>query len=157
MQLTKPKSWHRSSWNWEAKSSCSCTRLNPSSGYNRMEYWRLGPQLWSASRLLSLTTGHQGGHCLADSHPRSLWGGKGNQPAVTDLVLARDDSHGRKADQKLWNLPSGKTWDTKMAGSRHELYAGCLCQKVAMDLVGFMSETSRGNKWILVLMDHFTT
>ena len=45
---------------------------------------------------------------------------------------------------------------TKAAGGRQRLYAGRPWQKVAVDLVGPMSETPRGNKWILVLTDHFT-
>ena len=45
---------------------------------------------------------------------------------------------------------------THPAGGQQRLYAGRPWQKVAVDLVGPMPETSRGNKWILVLMDHFT-
>ena len=36
------------------------------------------------------------------------------------------------------------------------MFAGRPWQKVAVDLVGPMPETPRGNKWILVLTDHFT-
>ena len=36
------------------------------------------------------------------------------------------------------------------------MHAGRPWQKLAVDLVGSMPETSRGNKWILVLVDHFT-
>ena len=39
---------------------------------------------------------------------------------------------------------------------RQRLHAGRPWQKLAVDLVGPMPETSRGNKWILVLVDHFT-
>lgn len=36
------------------------------------------------------------------------------------------------------------------------LHAGRPWQRVAIDLVGPLSETERGNRWILVLSDHFT-
>ena len=36
------------------------------------------------------------------------------------------------------------------------MYAGRPRQKVAIDLVGPMPETRAGNRWILVIMDHFT-
>ena len=36
------------------------------------------------------------------------------------------------------------------------MYAGRPWQKVAVDLVGPMPETPAGNRWILVIMDHFT-
>ena len=39
--------------------------------------------------------------------------------------------------------------------SQH-LHSGRPWQRVAVDLVGPMPETPRGNKWILVLTDHFT-
>ena len=51
---------------------------------------------------------------------------------------------------------AAKSGGTHPAGSRQRLFAGRPWQKVAVDLVGPMPETSRGNKWILVLMDHFT-
>ena len=40
--------------------------------------------------------------------------------------------------------------------SRQRLYAGRPWQKVAIDLVGPMPKTQRGNQWISVLSDHFT-
>ena len=51
---------------------------------------------------------------------------------------------------------AAKQGGNKAAGGRQRLFAGRPWQKVAVDLVGPMPETSRGNKWILVLMDHFT-
>ena len=36
------------------------------------------------------------------------------------------------------------------------MYAGWPWQKVAVDLVGLMPETWARNRWILVVMDHFT-
>ena len=51
---------------------------------------------------------------------------------------------------------AAKQGGTRAAGGRQRLYAGRPWQKVAVDLVGPMPETSRGRKWILVLMDHFT-
>jgi len=39
---------------------------------------------------------------------------------------------------------------------RRRLYAGWLWQVVAVNLVGPMPSTPRGNSWILVLIDHFT-
>ena len=40
--------------------------------------------------------------------------------------------------------------------NRQRLYAGRLWQKLAIDLVGRLLQTARGNVWILVLTDHFT-
>ena len=51
---------------------------------------------------------------------------------------------------------AAKQGGTHTAGSRQRLFAGRPWQKVAVDLVGPMPETSRGHKWILVLTDHFT-
>ena len=51
---------------------------------------------------------------------------------------------------------AAKQGGTRATGERQRLYAGRPWQKVAVDLVGPMPETSRGHKWILVLMDHFT-
>ena len=45
---------------------------------------------------------------------------------------------------------------TKGTQGRQRLYAGRPWQKVAIDLVGPMPETTKGNSWILVLVDHFT-
>ena len=42
------------------------------------------------------------------------------------------------------------------AGGRRRLFAGRPWQQVAIDLVGPFPPTSRGNRWILVLSDHFT-
>ena len=49
-----------------------------------------------------------------------------------------------------------KTGGLQPAQGRRRLYAGRPWQKVAVDLVGPMPETPRGNKWILVISDHFT-
>ena len=51
---------------------------------------------------------------------------------------------------------AAKGGGTHPAGGQQRLFAGRPWQKVAVDLVGPMPLTSRGNKWILVLMDHFT-
>ena len=51
---------------------------------------------------------------------------------------------------------AAKGGGTTSSGGRQRLYAGRPWQKVAVDLVGPMPETARGNKWILVLIDHFT-
>ena len=51
---------------------------------------------------------------------------------------------------------AAKGGGTHAAGGRQRLYAGRPWQKVAVDLVGPMPETARGNRWILVLTDHFT-
>lgn len=42
------------------------------------------------------------------------------------------------------------------SGNRQRLYSGRPWQKVAVDLVGPLPQTERGNQWILVLTDHFT-
>ena len=44
----------------------------------------------------------------------------------------------------------------QVTGGRRCMYAGWPWQKVAMDLVGLMPETWAGNRWMLVVMDHFT-
>ena len=49
-----------------------------------------------------------------------------------------------------------KPGGNKPPSSRQRLYAGRPWQKVAIDLVGPMPKTQRGNQWILVLSDHFT-
>ena len=49
-----------------------------------------------------------------------------------------------------------KTGGKVNPGSRQRMYAGRPWQKVAVDLVGPFPETIRGNKWVLVVMDHFT-
>ena len=51
---------------------------------------------------------------------------------------------------------AAKSGGTHPAGGKQRLYAGRPWQKVAIDLVGPMPTTPRGNRWILVLMDHFT-
>ena len=51
---------------------------------------------------------------------------------------------------------TAKHGGTKDPQSRQRLYAGRPWQKVAVDLVGPMPTTPKGNKWILVLTDHFT-
>ena len=51
---------------------------------------------------------------------------------------------------------AAKHGGTKGPQGRQRLYAGRPWQRVAVDLVGPMPETSRGNRWILVLVDHFT-
>ena len=45
---------------------------------------------------------------------------------------------------------------TKGPQERQRLHAGRPWQSVTVDLVGPMPETSKGNRWILVLVDHFT-
>ena len=49
-----------------------------------------------------------------------------------------------------------KTGGLHPAQGRRRLHAGRPWQKLAVDLVGPMPETPRGNKWILVISDHFT-
>ena len=51
---------------------------------------------------------------------------------------------------------AAKHGGTKGAQGKQRLHAGRPWQKVAIDLVGPMPETARGNRWILVLVDHFT-
>jgi len=75
--------------------------------------------------------------------------------------------------QLQWFLP-GMTWDVQLqvqrcevcqtskhgrpteAAGRRRLHAGRPWQVVAVDLVGPMPTTVRGNNWIPVLTDHFT-
>ena len=49
-----------------------------------------------------------------------------------------------------------KSGGLKAVSGRIRMYAGRPWQKVAVDLVGPMPETRAGNKWILVIMDHFS-
>ena len=51
---------------------------------------------------------------------------------------------------------AAKKGGTHAPGGRQRLFAGRPWQKVAIDLVGPMPATPRGNRWILVLTDHFT-
>ena len=51
---------------------------------------------------------------------------------------------------------SAKHGGTAGSVGTRRLYAGRPWQVVAVDLVGPMPETPRGNRWILVLTDHFT-
>ena len=50
----------------------------------------------------------------------------------------------------------GKAGGLLPAQGRRRLFAGRPWQKLAMDLVGPMPQTERGNRWILVISDHFT-
>ena len=50
----------------------------------------------------------------------------------------------------------GKHGGVQTSQRRHRLFAGRPWQRVAVDLVGPMPKTARGNQWILVLTDHFT-
>ena len=49
-----------------------------------------------------------------------------------------------------------KSGGSKQPGERQILYAGRPWQKMAVDLVGPLPETPRGNKYILVMTDHFS-
>lgn len=49
-----------------------------------------------------------------------------------------------------------KNSSTNKTNKKQRLYCGRPWQKVAIDLVGPMPITNRGNQWILVLTDHFT-
>ena len=51
---------------------------------------------------------------------------------------------------------SNKSQGLKTPATSHHLYAGRAWQKVAIDFTGPLEVTERGNKWILVLTDHFT-
>ena len=51
---------------------------------------------------------------------------------------------------------AAKSGGTKHVNTHQRLFAGRPWQKVAIDLVGPMPPTPRGNKWILVLTDHYT-
>ena len=51
---------------------------------------------------------------------------------------------------------AAKSGGNHAPGGRQRLFVGRPWQKVAVDLVGPMPETNRGNRWILVLTDHFT-
>ena len=49
-----------------------------------------------------------------------------------------------------------KSGGLRAVGGRLRMYVGRPWQKVAVDLVWPMPETRAGNKWILVVMDHFS-
>ena len=65
-------------------------------------------------------------------------------------------SHVRQYVRSCPACQIGKKSGTRQPGSRHRLYAGRPWQRVAADLAGPLDTTSRGNKWILVVTDHFT-
>ena len=62
----------------------------------------------------------------------------------------------RKVVRSCEICQADKHGGTKGPQGRQRLHAGGPWQKVAVDLVGPMPETARGNRWILVLVDHFT-
>ncbi|XP_067947474.1 uncharacterized protein [Watersipora subatra] len=49
-----------------------------------------------------------------------------------------------------------KTGKGRISGNRQRLYAGRPWQRLAVDLVGPLPPTPRGNSWVMVLTDHFT-
>ena len=51
---------------------------------------------------------------------------------------------------------TGKTGGITKSSNRQRLHAGRAWQQVAVDLVGPFPVTNKGNRWILVLTDHFT-
>ena len=62
----------------------------------------------------------------------------------------------RRAIKTCEVCQTAKHGGLKSPTARQRLYAGRPWQRVAVDLVGPMPETSKGNRWILVLTDHFT-
>ena len=73
------------------------------------------------------------------------------------MALARYDGYGQKGSKELRNLPGSFVHGgTKRPQGKQRLHAGRPWQKVAVDLVGPMPETARENRWILVLVKHFT-
>ena len=62
----------------------------------------------------------------------------------------------RKAVRSCEVCQAAKHGGTEGPQGRQRLHAGRPRQKVAVDLVGPMPKMSRGNRWILVLVDHFT-
>ena len=62
----------------------------------------------------------------------------------------------RKTVKSCEICQAAKHGGTKGTQGRQRLHVGRPWQRVAVDLVGPMPETSRGNRWILVLVDHFT-
>ena len=69
-------------------------------------------------------------------------------PGMTTMI--------RKAVKSCEVCQAAKHGGTKGFQGKQRLHVGRLWQRVAVDLVGPMPETSRGNQWILVLVDHFT-
>ena len=62
----------------------------------------------------------------------------------------------KKAVRNCEIFQAAKHGGTKSPQGKQRLHAGRPWQKVAVDLIGPMPDTSRGNRWILVLVDHFT-
>ena len=62
----------------------------------------------------------------------------------------------RKAVRSCEICQAAKHGGTKGPQGKQRLHAGRSWQRVAVDLVGPMPETFRGNRWILVLVDYFT-
>ena len=69
-------------------------------------------------------------------------------PGMTSLI--------RRIIRSCEVCQTAKHGGAKAAQGKQRLYAGRPWQKVAVDLVGPMPETTKGNRWILVLVDHFT-
>lgn len=62
----------------------------------------------------------------------------------------------RRYIDKCGICQQSKVTPVKRAGKNQKLHAGRPWQICAVDLVGPLQETERGNNWILVLTDHFT-
>ena len=62
----------------------------------------------------------------------------------------------RKVVRSCEILQAAKHGGTKGHQGRQRLHADPPWQKVAVDLVGPMPETARENRWILILVKHFT-
>ena len=88
---------------------------------------------------------------VANALVNPLWDEKDDHSPPCDLVLARVDGDSKQTGQELGYIPNCKTSETKAVGFRQKLYAGYFWQKVAVDLVGPLPMTPKGNKWIFVL------
>ena len=73
----------------------------------------------------------------------------------TGLTLAWNSAEVRRTLVIYEVCQVAKPGGNKPPRSSQWLYAGRLWQKVAIDLVGPMLQTQRGNQCILVLLDHF--
>ena len=106
--------------------------------------------------MCSLSHIHQKDGYLGDLWTGPLW----NEPHVAQLKLAwywpGMIAEVRRLLRTCEVCQMAKPGGNKPPSSRQRLYAGRPWQKVAIDLLGPMPRTWRGNQGILVLLDHFT-
>ena len=95
-------------------------------------------------------------HHLADSPYGPLRNRENLGSGPAQLVLAGMTAEVRRMVKNCEVCQSAKSGGAHPSKGQQRLHAGRPWQKLAVDLVGPMPPTSRQNRWILVLTDHFT-